>query len=143
MLANPNRRCKGLLSTGFSSEAICTRVLSPLTSRGSAPLCGASSGGSQSVKFSIITFDILLMSSSSGNWTLMNIPCVGNGCFFRIWVCVFFFWGGFLSFFKTTPLFEGKYCSVHITVAFTSVKLAGVEFSVSDVLSIALGTIGW
>lgn len=33
-----------------------------------------------------------------------------------------------------TPLFEGKYCTVHI-IAFTSVRIAIVEFSVSDILA--------
>lgn len=83
LLVKPNNRCKGLLTTGFSSEAVCTRVLQSLASHGSAPhLPGARSGNSQSVQFSIITLYVLLLSSSSGNWTLMNIPCVGNVCFF-------------------------------------------------------------
>lgn len=89
LLAEPNNRCKGLLTAGFSSEAVCTRILQSLASPGSFPFPGHS-GNSQSVLFSIIILYILLLSSSSGNWTLMNIPCVGNVCFFRIWVCSYF-----------------------------------------------------
>lgn len=90
------------------------------------PLPGHS-GNSQSVLFSVIILYILLLSSSSGNWTLMNIPCVGNVCFFRIWVCSSF------SFFFKTPLFAGKYFSVH-KPAFTSVRIP-VECFVSDILA--------
>lgn len=84
----PNNRCKGLLTTGFSSEAVCTREPHSLASHGSAPSRGTL-WNSQSGRFSVITY-VLLLSSSSGNWTLMNIPCLGNICFFRIWVCSYF-----------------------------------------------------
>lgn len=88
LLVEPNDRCKGLLTAGFSSEAVCTRILQSGLPR-FFPLLGHS-GNSQSVLFSIIILYILLLSSSNGNWTLMNIPCVGNVCFFRIWVCSYF-----------------------------------------------------
>lgn len=125
LLVNP--KCKGLLTTGFSPEAVCTRVLSRLTSCSSAPLQAVSFGNSQSVQVSIITSYVLLLSSSSGNWTLMNIPCVGNG-----WV--FFFLGsgsaGFLLIFCflkiRLPCLKAKYCSVHIVIAFTSVSCCWV-----------------
>lgn len=111
LLVNPNCKCKGLLTTGFSPEAVCTRVLSRLTSCSSALLQAVSFGNCQSVQFSIITFYVLLLSSSSGNWTLMNIPCVGNVCFFfRIWISAVFlgFLVNILFFNDQTPLFEGK-----------------------------------
>ena len=132
----PNDRCKGLLTTGFSSEAVCTRVLRSLASHGSAPLLGLCSGNSQAVWFSVMAVYVLPLSSSSGNWTLMNIPCVVNVCFFRISVCSYFSFFLFFFFFleDKTPLFERKYCTVHI-IAFTSVRIAIVEFSVSDILA--------
>lgn len=40
----------------------------------------------------------------------------------------------FLFFKDKTPLFEGKYCTVHI-IAFISVRIAIVELSVSDTLA--------
>lgn len=140
-----NPKCKGLLTTGFSPEAVCTRVLSRLTSCSSAPLQAVSFGNSQSVQVSIITSYVLLLSSSSGNWTLMNIPCVGNGWFFfffRIWICRFFV--NILFFKDQTPLFEGKillctYCdSFHLCQLLLSFLCL-----TSWLVSVALGTKGW
>lgn len=40
LLVEPNNRCKGLLTAGFSSEAVCTRILQSLASQGSSPSRG-------------------------------------------------------------------------------------------------------
>lgn len=40
LLVKPNHRCKGLLTTGFSSEAVCTGVLQRWASQGAAPSRG-------------------------------------------------------------------------------------------------------
>lgn len=40
LLVEPNCRCKGLLTAGFSSEAVCTGILQSLASQGSSPSWG-------------------------------------------------------------------------------------------------------